>query len=199
MASKQYPQALADFQAALQVPANLAEATGDVASRKTEVLYWIGNAYQAMGDAAKARSSWSEAATLPADSTRHPRPGESTYTGHFSNGSMGGLSAGVHVEEAALYYRAMALEALGQTDSAHKLFQQLIDEGGKAPVIEARTAAQPDTAFSQRARAADAHYLAGLGQLGLNHQEEARQEFSLALQVSPDHYAAKRALTDPHP
>jgi tetratricopeptide (TPR) repeat protein len=91
----------------------------------------------------------------------------------------------VHVEQAALYYRAMALEALGQTEAATKLFQQLVDTGG--------------TTTAQRSEAADAHYLAGLGQLGLKHQEQARQEFTLALKASPDHYAAKQALTDSHP
>jgi len=42
---------------------------------------------------------------------------------------------------------------------------------------------------------ADAHYLIGLGQLGLKNQDKARQEFSLALQTSPDHYAAMQALS----
>jgi tetratricopeptide (TPR) repeat protein len=185
MGGKQYAQALADFQAALQVPANLEEATGSVGSRRGEALYWIGCAYQALGDTAKARSAWTEASASAADPVRRPRPGEPAYTGHFSNGSMGGLAAGVHVEQAALYYRAMALEALGQTEAATKLFQQLVDTGG--------------TTTAQRSEAADAHYLAGLGQLGLKHQEQARQEFTLALQASPDHYAAKQALTDSHP
>jgi tetratricopeptide (TPR) repeat protein len=174
---------------------------GEIGSRRGEVLYWIGNAYQAMGDTAKARSSWIEAATAPAESVRRPRPGESGYTGHFSNGSMGGLASGVHVEQAALYYRAMALAALGQAESANKLFQQLVDEDGNAPAnaANARTSAQPGTATAQRADTADAHYLAGLGQLGLNHRDQARQEFTLALQASPDHYAAKEALTDSRP
>jgi Tfp pilus assembly protein PilF len=52
---------------------------------------------------------------------------------------------------------------------------------------------------AQRAQVADAHYLVGLGQLGLNHQDQARQEFSLALEASPDHYAAMRALNDRMP
>ena len=193
MTGKQYALALADFQAALQVPANLQEATGDINSRRGEVLYWIGNAYQAMGDTAKARSSWTEAST----SSATPPP-----TGRqFNRGNIGGLAAGVHVEQAALYYRAMALDALGQTDGATKLFQQLVDAGGKVPgnVADAKTTAQPGMAAGQRTQAADAHYLAGLGQLGLNHRDQARQEFTLALQASPDHYAAKQALTDSRP
>ena len=58
----------------------------------------------------------------------------------------------------------------------------------------------PDKAASgQHAQAADAHYLAGLGQLGLNHREQARSEFSLALEAVPDHYAAMNALTEMRP
>jgi tetratricopeptide (TPR) repeat protein len=52
---------------------------------------------------------------------------------------------------------------------------------------------------SQGGRAADAHFLVGLGQLGLNHRDQARQEFYLTLKASPDHYAAMRALTDMGP
>ena len=51
-----------------------------------------------------------------------------------------------------------------------------------------------DVPLAQRIQAADAHYLIGLGQLGLNAKDKARQEFSLALQASPDHWAAKTAL-----
>jgi hypothetical protein len=36
--------------------------------------------------------------------------------------------------------------------------------------------------------------MVGLGQLGLNNQDQARQEFALALKASPDHYAAMQAL-----
>jgi hypothetical protein len=36
--------------------------------------------------------------------------------------------------------------------------------------------------------------LTGLGQLGLGEKDKAKQEFSLALQASPDHWAAKTAL-----
>ena len=42
MAAKQYALALADYQAALQAPDNLAEATGNVSGRRGEIEYWIG-------------------------------------------------------------------------------------------------------------------------------------------------------------
>jgi hypothetical protein len=48
--------------------------------------------------------------------------------------------------------------------------------------------------LSPRARQALAHYVAGLGHLGLGEQDKADEEFKLALQSSPDHLGAKTAL-----
>jgi tetratricopeptide (TPR) repeat protein len=192
MAAKQYTQALADYQTAQNIPTNLEEATRDVSDRKAEISYWIGNAFQSMGNSEKARQSWTEASIARLSATA-PRTGtgQPTYTGHFSNGSIGGLSAGVRVEQAAPYYQALALEQLGQLDRANAIFTQLIDTGNKelasSPVQSGATDLQP-------AETADAHYIEGLGQLGLHHQDQARREFSLALKASPDHYAAARAL-----
>jgi Tfp pilus assembly protein PilF len=80
------------------------------------------------------------------------------------------------------------------------LFQQLIDVGNQelkgAPAPEIATGTLTS---NQRSQVADAHYLAGLGQLGLNNKEKAKQEFSTALAVSPDHFAAKMALADATP
>ena len=172
MAAKQYALALADYQAALQAPDNLAEATGNVSGRRGEIEYWIGNAYQAMSDAAKARSAWNKAAGM----------GSAGAGGPGANGPMrsraniGGLAAGVRVEQAAPYYQALALEKLGQDDRAKAIFVQIIATGSKslasAPEIKGPAVATP----AQRAQAADAHYLIGLGQLGLTLRFKLRQD-----------------------
>ncbi len=175
MAAKNYPAALADFKAALEIPASLQEASGNITSRHAEVAYWIGNAYAAISNNTAARQAWTEAA--------NPAPAAAP-TGAMRRGSIGGLDPGVRVEQAAPFYQALALEKLGQTDRATILFNQLIDTGSKT--LSATSA--------PRTQLADAHYLVGLGQLGLNNPEKARQEFSLALQASPDHYASAMAL-----
>jgi tetratricopeptide (TPR) repeat protein len=197
MIAKQYALALADYQAALQVPVTLQEATGNGSGRRGEIEYWIGNAYQAMGDSAKAHSSWSDAAGTGAAGAGGPGANGPMR----SRGNVGGLAAGVHVEQAAPYYQALALEKLGQDDRAKAIFTQLVDTGskslGSAPAM--KPAGQSVVTPAQRAQVADAHYLVGLGQLGLNHTDQARQEFSLALEASPDHYAAMRALNDRMP
>jgi tetratricopeptide (TPR) repeat protein len=194
MAAKQYALALADYQAALQVPDNLAEATGNVSGRRGEIEYWIGNAYEAMGDAAKASSAWSDAAGTGAAGAGGPGANGPMR----SRGNIGGLAAGVREEQAAPFYQALALEKLGQPERAKAIFTQLIATGskslGSAPAM--KPAGQSVVTPAQRAQVADAHYLVGLGQLGLNHPDQARQEFSLALEASPDHFAAMRALND---
>ena len=194
MIDKHYAQALADYQAALQIPVNLQEATGNVSGRKVEVSYWIGNAYQAMGDSENAQRFWTDASIAPAGDAAGARPGG---PGQFRNrGNMGGLAAGVRVEQATRYYQALALEKLGQSDRARTIFGALIDSGtkslGSSP--ESKAPFQSNATPAQRALVADAHYMVGLGQLGLNNQDQARQEFALALKASPDHYAAMQAL-----
>ncbi len=104
------------------------------------------------------------------------------------------------MEQAASFYEALALEKLGQQDRAKAIFNQLIDAGAKA--LESVTAAaspQSATAPAARTQVADAHYIVGLGELGLNNREKARKEFSLALEASPDHYASEQALHETMP
>jgi tetratricopeptide (TPR) repeat protein len=194
MAAKQYAQALTDYQAALQVPDNLQEATGNVNGRHGEIEYWIGNAYQALGDSAKASSAWNDATGMAAAGAGGPGANGPMR----SRANIGGLAAGVREEQAAPYYQALALEKLGQPERAMAIFTQLIATGSKSlgSAPEMKGPAQAVATPAQRAQVGDAHYLAGLGQLGLNHPDQARQEFSLALEASPDHYAAMRALND---
>jgi tetratricopeptide (TPR) repeat protein len=196
MAAKQYAGALASYQAAVQIPNTLLEASGNISGRKAEVSYWIGEAYQSMGDAENARRSWAAAAGISASDN----PSSATSMPLRSRGNIGGLAAGVHVEQAASFYEALALEKLGQQDRAKAIFNQLIDAGAKA--LESVTAAaspQSATAPAARTQVADAHYIVGLGELGLNNREKARKEFSLALEASPDHYASEQALHETMP
>lgn len=209
LAAKQYQEALADFQAALQFPSTLQEAIGDITSRKGEVAYWSGNAYEAMGQMDKAQQSWREAteasigqpargvgrgrgsgpgiattgpATAPADGTPAP-------AGRRGRPAMGGLGAGVHVTQAAIYYQAMAFQKLGQETQAQAAFKRLTATPAADPVATGR-----NLSAAQRVSLGDAHYVLGLGALGDKNKEKAKAEFQAALQASPDHLAAKTAL-----
>jgi tetratricopeptide (TPR) repeat protein len=193
MAAKQYAGALESDKAAAQVPVTLQEAAGDIGGRAAEIEYWTGNAYEAMGDAANARAAWTRAAGGAGAGSAAAAGGAGPLR---SRGNIGGLAAGVRVAQASSYYQALAMEKLGQAEQAKAIFNQLIDTGAKelsgAPANGASAGAA--VAANPKTQIADAHYLVGLGQLGLNNRDKARQEFSAALEASPDHLAANSAL-----
>ncbi len=177
--------ALADYQAAMRIPPNLQDATGDVSGRGTEICYWIGKAKSALGSAEEAHRTWQDGANLSGDAATRPAP-PSGPASNRARAPMGGLAAGVHVAASRIYYQALCLKALGQDDRAKPLFQQLIDTGNKnlvdAPVIDTlKSATTPAT----RAHVADAHYVIGLGQLGLGNKDKAKAEFDLARKGQP--------------
>ncbi len=179
MAAKRYREALAEYREALEFPANLQTARTRSSSRNPEVAYWIGAAYEALGDPPKARGFWRESsANLPQTGSDDVLPP--------TDGSV------------LLYYKALSLRKLGQKEKAEVLFQSLVRSGEKAlqqnPTVDffAKFGEQQ----SQRSRLAMAHYLAGLGYLGLNDKEKTKQELNLSLQASPDHLGAKTALAE---
>jgi tetratricopeptide (TPR) repeat protein len=197
-AAKQFQDALADYQAALATPANLQEAAGNVSGRRGEILYWIGRAHEALGDTDAAKTAWLEAAggsSAAADGLRRGRGGRR------GGRSQAGIAAGTRVTGAASYYQALALLKTGQADRAKSLFQELVDAAGRAlnspPPIDPSPGARAPIA--DRVRIADAKFLAGLGQLGLGESERAKQLFTDALAVSPDHLAAKLAMNNELP
>jgi len=182
LAAHQSGEALADFQNALRYPENLhAEPREGAVPRQAEVSYWVGTACAALGDADKARQSWTEASTAVSS---HNRRG------------------GGDVSERSVqrYYQALSLRQLGQSEKAEPIFRDLVD---------AATAALKDTAVSgslaasslgerqsRRIRSATAHYVAALGHTGLNERDEARRELRQTLELSPDHLGAKTALEE---
>src|SRR5450756_2589171 len=66
IAARRYQEALADFEKAVTVPANLPSGGGGfgggAGARNAEVAWFTGIAYQGLGDRAKATESWNRAA-----------------------------------------------------------------------------------------------------------------------------------------
>ena len=62
-AAKQFAAALADFQAAENIPDNLPSDRGGGRGHDAEIAYWTGLAQEACGDADKAKQSWQRAAS----------------------------------------------------------------------------------------------------------------------------------------
>ena len=174
--TKRYQEALADLEAAATIPANLPVGFfGGVNARDTELAYWTGVAYEGSGDTRKAAESWQRAVAPP-------EPG----TGRRGN-QFGRIAAG---STAQAYYQGLAFQKLGQPEKAQALFQGLVQSARN----ELQQPAPPTGGRVGRARSANAHYLAGLGYLGLKDQVQAKAELIQAVQVSPDLVGARTAL-----
>ena len=181
--AKKAKEALAEFQAALEIPSNLPSEGIDTSSREPEADYWMGCAYAAMGDAAQAKKSWQKSADVKSG----PQPERRRRR------------AGLSPRDLQAYYQALSLRKLGQADKATVLLHQLMDwatqalQGGPA---KPDLSAPLDTLRMQRFTLATAHYAAGLGYLGLNDQQKAKEEFTKVLEASPDYVGAKAALAE---
>lgn len=180
--AKRYQDALTDLHAAVTVPSNLplGEAGENAGIRSAEVDYWAGVAYEASGDHQKAVEAWQKA-------------GGSAQTG--ANRRRRHMMSGDLMSGAQAYYRALALQKLGQTEEAKKLFAGIV-ESGKAALRETAAASGGPRGreMPARARLADAHYLIGLGYLGLGDRARAQIELSQAVKFSPDLAIARAAL-----
>lgn len=167
---KRYQDALADLEAAVNIPSNLplGNAGFGASARNGEAAWWTGVAYEGAGEHQKAQEAWDHAAY-----------------GNATN--------------AQSYYQGLALQKLGQADRAKSIFDGLVESGtaalkGQAPAAGSGRGGRGARAQSPRARMANAHYLAGLGYLGLNDSAHAKAELALAVETSPDLVGARVAL-----
>jgi tetratricopeptide (TPR) repeat protein len=182
---KRYQEALADLQAAATIPANLPMGFGfgGANARDAELAYWTGVAYEASGDTERAAASWKRAVAPP-------EPGAQRRANQMGRVPAGGSAQG--------YYQGLAFQKLGQTEKAQALFQSLVESGQNelkqpAPAAGGR-GDRGGRGIPPRTRTANAHYLAGLGYLGLKDQAQAKAELSQAVQINPDLVGARTAL-----
>jgi tetratricopeptide (TPR) repeat protein len=162
--------ALEDFQTARVIPENLPSDTRQGGEREAELQYWIGCAREAAGQMEQARSSWRAAA----EQKLQPR----------------------QISERSLQacYAAFARQKLGE--DAKETFQQLIlaaeEAGRRSENVEQTQRRGPRRTAT--GRAALIHCLAGFGHIGLGETDQAKQEFTAALNAQPDSLRAKVAL-----
>ena len=176
-AAGRFSAALADFEAAKTIPDNLPNDSDRGSGRSAEIAWWIGCAQEKIGNPEAAKRSWQVAAESAKPSRRR--------------GGEGGLSER-HVQ---LYFQALAKRKLGEGDDA--VFRTLVETGSRAiqstnsePSVE-----RPRDRRPANAHMALAHYVTGLGHLGLGEKDKAMSEFTTALQSAPDFLAAKTELT----
>jgi tetratricopeptide (TPR) repeat protein len=170
LAARQFSAALADFQAARSIPDNLPSDGRGGGGRESELAYWIGAAYDGLGDKAKAQQSWQEAQAASSGSARR------------------GPRGGSPDRQVGRYYQALAQRALGQKEEANGALRSLLSTAERD--LDPASASEGGPA-----RTALAHYVAGLSHLGLGQTDQARTEFELALHTVPDTLGAKMELT----
>ena len=180
LAAGQAGDALTDFQAALDFPVNLrAERREATLGRAAEVAYWTGVAYEALGDRSAALRAWQG---LVNARVRQSRPG---------------LDPGAVDRAVQRYHQALALRKLGDSARADLVLREVLSSA-QVSLAEAPREIDYYSRYgrqdSGRSQVADAHYVVGLGHLGLGAASEARAAFRAALVASPDHLGARLAL-----
>jgi len=166
--SKKFNEALKDFLAASEYPENLSVGRPKNDRCAPQVAYYIGTAYEALGDAKKAAEFYQKATD--------------------QKGTSGWPET--------RYYQGLSLRELGQKDAANKIFEELIDSGrqklSQKPQIDffAKFGEQQ----TEAARQADAHYVLGLGYLGKGMLDEAGTEFEEAVKLNVSHVWARAQL-----
>jgi tetratricopeptide (TPR) repeat protein len=157
LAAEKPREALREYEAALEYPENLEVGRARRAPRTAQIQYLIGTAHEALGDAAAAKAAFEKAAA-----GRDRGASESSY------------------------FHALALQKLGRADEAKPIFERLV-KAGEEQLAQGETAdyfAKFGEKQSERVCKANAHYLIGLGQLGLG--AKAKQ----ALALHPAHLGA---------
>lgn len=161
--ARDYAAALSDYQAALEYPANLEVGRPRRDARAAQVAYFIGTAHEALGDADLAREHYERAAER-----LEGRPSE------------------VH------YHQALALQKLGRTNEAQRVFEGLIRNGESR--LGGSELADYFAKFGEReperVRHAQGHYLIALGEIGLGRMTEAKAALARALELHPAHLGA---------
>lgn len=187
IAARQFAQAIEDLQAAAATPENLPVMNLEaVSARAAELAWWRGLALEGLGKSSEAQTAFLEAASAsPQDRPR--RPTEQPQPARLVSPQA--------------YYQGLALRKLGREPEAVRHFQQLLASAtGQLRQMEGpSTGAAPTHPWpnrNQRAVHAQAHYLAGLSHLGLADSAKARDAFTKALELSPDHVGARMALHD---
>jgi tetratricopeptide (TPR) repeat protein len=174
-------KALALFQEALTSPKNLGEAKHMLANQ-SDIYYWIGEAYTALNDQAKAKEFYSLAASQKGD---------------FQQMSVKTFSE-------MSYFTAKALEKLGQKRAGQKHFKDLLSFAKKLEKEEAKidyfATSLPDMLLFnddlQQRQMISARFMQSLAEAGLGHKAQAMKLLKTILKKDPAHAAAADFLSE---
>jgi tetratricopeptide (TPR) repeat protein len=175
--AQHYEAAVRHLQSALVYPPNLGEGKL-VGARDNHIYFFLGEAYDGMGDSEQARIYWEKASVGSLDPT----------SSLYYNDQPPEL----------IFYQGMARRALGRDEQANDIFQRLVSFGQTHLDDEIRmdyfAVSLPDfvifdTDLNQRNRI-HCRYMIALGTLGQGNDEESKRQFDAILREQPDHLGA---------
>jgi len=172
-----YQLAVDHISQCVDYPENLGEGKL-IGAQENDVYYWLGCAYEGLGDTTKAQAAWEKAAT-----------GSTT------------LQAAMYYNDQQpdkLLYQGLALRKLGRESEARSRFYTLLRFGEKQLFVPFKmdffAVSLPDLLIfeddMQKRHELHCHYLMGLGHLGLGHASEASTAFDRVLSQDIYHVGA---------
>lgn len=169
MHNEAYEEALKHMQAAGKFPENMMVAKPYRGGRSGQVYYFIGNLYEAMGKAGLAREQFQ----LCVSQRQH---------------------SGFNEE---YFYRALAMEKLGDSEEARSIFEALISLGKeRLQSTEADFFAKFGEKETTDDKLSNAYYLVGLGYMGKKMDGEAEKMFKEAVRLNINHVWAAKYLSE---
>jgi tetratricopeptide (TPR) repeat protein len=177
--ARKYKEALKHYEAALEYPENFSTGRPRDGGRAPVINYFMGTAYEALGDANMATEFFEKSAAAPS----------TAFTASRSTRS--------YAPE-ILFYRGCSLRKLGRANEAARIFDSLIKSGHE--VLRSSGTERPDyfAKFGERetkqALLAQGHYVLGLGYLGSGRRHEAKAELGKAIKLNVNHMEAQYQL-----
>ncbi|SIS67741.1 Tetratricopeptide repeat-containing protein [Zobellia uliginosa] len=170
IAKKKPQEAIPHLERALLYPENLEVGKPTHDEKNAMIYYYMGEAYEQLGDAKKAKSSYQKSANA-------------------QNGR--GMSD-------LVFFQAKSQEKLGDSSRAQKMFQSLITKGHAMrergtgnTLVAVEEASATNNKFI-----ANSYYLEALGNAGLGRTDESKKELQKALDIFPNHLWAKIMMQD---
>jgi len=169
LAEKKYQQALGQFLSTIETPENARPGRKLGDPRSPQINYFIGLAYEALGEKAKAKSYFTLSTDQPVKESNYIR-----------------------------YYQGLSYLKLGNKTKASENFNSLIEEGNKriSQGSEIDFFAKFGEREAENVRLSNAYLLKGLGYNGLGNTNEAIGNLKKAVELSASNLYAGVELSD---
>ncbi len=165
-AKKDYKSALDDLLMANEYPENHQVGRDRDYDRNVQISYFLGECYEALGEADKAREFFKKATSQDIRDSEY------------------------------IYYQGIAHQKTDESDKATEIFDKLINLGEKriAGTEDVDFFAKFGEGEGARVRTATGHYMMALGYLGKNQLVEARESLSKTVELNVNHTWARYHL-----